>query len=144
MEIQEIDIPCNIFTKMFNLQYTEQHKCESLDTFIEYFKNILFAYNTNLSESKLSSDNIAKIDDDYQLIHSAASSISTSSTLPSPPSHPGLSPPINNLSDDLTNIIIDKLENINLLISKLIIHNSSNLVLNNANDENREENIDQI
>lgn len=138
MEIQEADVSCNVITKIFNLQYTEQHRCESLETFIEYFKNILFAYNTNL-ETKMSSDNIAKICDDDPLIYSAASSISNNSTLPSPPAHPDFSPPITKLSDELTTTILEKLENINLLVSKMIDQKSSNLILDNINDKNIEE-----
>lgn len=138
MEIQEAEVSHNVISKMLNWQYTEQHRCESLETFIEYFKNILFAFHTNL-ESKLSSDNIAKMGDDDQIIYSAASSISNNSTIPSPPAHPNASPPINKLSDDMTTIILEKLESINLLVSKIIEQNSSNLVLN---EQDREEHQD--
>lgn len=121
MEIQQNDQICNIFAKMFYLQYNVKYSCESLDTYVDYFKNILFAYNTNLMEFKLSSDNIAKMSNNDDLfVYSSSSSISNNSTLPSPPAHPIPSFIQTIVSDDLTASILQKLDTINLMISKLI------------------------
>jgi len=121
MEIPQRDHIFHRFANIFYSHYNIKFSCESLDTYVEYFKNILFAYNTNLIESKISSDNIAKLgNSDDQHIYISSSTISNNSTLPSPPTHPVPSFIQMTVSDDLTTAILQKLDTINSMVSKLI------------------------